>query len=112
MHGIWRTVLPKAALGRSLFVTVLDSVGHATRAGAEVRVYAAGTHKLVGARIVDSGSGYNAQNVLPVHFGIPGGGRVDIEVTWPANGARSVSVKRGVDVAALKGKPVEIRTLN
>ena len=111
MHGIWRTVLPKAALGRSLFVTVLDSVGHATRAGAEVRVYAAGTHKLVGARIVDSGSGYNAQNVLPVHFGVPGGGRVDIEVTWPANGTRSVSVKRGVDVAALKGKPLEIRTL-
>jgi hypothetical protein len=74
-------------------------------------VYAAGTRRLLGTRIVDSGSGYNAQNDLPVHFGIPGGGRVDVEVIWPSRGSRVPVMKRGIDPAALKGKALEIRTL-
>jgi imidazolonepropionase-like amidohydrolase len=111
MHGIWRNVASPGSKGRSLFVRVVDSLGHATRAGSEVRVYAAGTRRLLGTRIVDSGSGYNAQNDMPVHFGIPGGGRVDVEVIWPSRGSRVPVIKRGIDPAALKGKALEVRTL-
>jgi hypothetical protein len=109
MHGVWRNVATPGDKNQSLFVRVVDSLGHATRAGAEVRVYAAGTRKLLGMRIVDSGSGYNAQNDLPVHFGIPGGGRVDVEVIWPSGGSRVPVVKRGIDPAVLKGRAVEVR---
>jgi len=110
MHGVWRNVIPAADAARSLFVRVLDANGHATRAGAEVRIYASGTRKLLGARIVDTGSGYNSQNDLPVHFGIPGGVRVDVEVIWPGSGSRVPVVQRGIDARALKNAPLEIRT--
>ena len=111
MHGIWRNVAAPGDENPSLFVRVVDLLGRATRAGAEVRIYAAGTRHLLGMRIVDSGSGYNAQNDLPVHFGVPGGGRVDVEVTWPSGGLRVPTVKRGVDPVSLKGTPIEIRTV-
>ena len=109
MHGVWRNVASPGAKGQSLFVRVVDSVGHATRAGAEVRIYQSGTRKLLGTRIVDTGSGYNAQNDLPVHFGVPLGARVDVEVIWPNRGSRVPVMKRAVDVAALKNKPLEVR---
>ena len=51
-------------------VLVLDSKGHATRAGAEVRLYVAGSRKVVGSRIVNAGSGYTSQSQAPVHFGL------------------------------------------
>jgi hypothetical protein len=109
MHGIWRNVSAPDPGGRSLFVRVVDSAGRATRAGAEVRVYRAGSRTLLGARLVDAGSGYNAQNDLPVHFGVPMDVRVDVEVTWPAGGRRTVVTRRGVDVAALQNRSLEIR---
>jgi hypothetical protein len=110
MHGVWRNVASPGATGQSLFVNVLDSVGRATRAGAEVRIYRAGTRTLLGTRIVDSGSGYNSQNVLPVHFGVPVGARVDVEVIWPSGGSRVPVVRRGIDPASLKNAPLEVRT--
>ena len=110
MHGVWRNVAAPGSQGLSLFLRVLDADGRATRAGAEVRVYAAGTRRLLGTRIVDTGSGYNAQNDLPVHFGIPGDGRVDVEVIWPSGGSRVPVVRRGVDTRALKNAALEIRT--
>ena len=110
MHGIWRGVFSPADAARSLFVRVLDTKGHATRAGAEVRIYAAGTRRLLGARLVDTGSGYDSQSDLPVHFGVPVKGRVDVEVIWPSGGSRVPVFKRGVDPASLKGKPLEIWT--
>lgn len=110
MHGVWRNVAAPGDKNQSLFVRVLDSLGHATRAGAEVRIYATGTSRLLGMRIVDTGSGYNSQNDLPVHFGIPGGVRVDVEVIWPGSGSRVPVVQRGIDARALKNAPLEIRT--
>ena len=59
---------------RSLSVRVLDPKGYALRAGAEVRIDAAGTRRLLGTRLVDTGSGYNAQNYMAVHFGLPAAG--------------------------------------
>lgn len=110
MHGIWRGVLPKADASHSLFIHVTDSIGHAIRAGAEVRIYATGTRKLLGMRIVDSGSGYDSQSDIPVHFGVPGDARVDVEVIWPSNGVRIPVVRRAVTPSSLAGKPLEIRT--
>jgi hypothetical protein len=75
---------------------VLDRRGHATRAGAEVRVYAAGTRRVLATRLVDAGSGYDAQSDLPVHVGLPTTGPVDVEVTWPAVGQRRTARQPGV----------------
>ena len=106
-HAVLLNVLPSESARRSLQVRVRDARGFATRAGAEVRVYAAGTRRLLGTRLVDAGSSYDAQSDVPVHLGLAESGRVDIEVTWPANGTRQVTRKRNV---ALGGAVVEVRT--
>ncbi len=36
---------------------------------------------MLGTNIVDTGSGYNSQNAMPVHFGLAEEGLVDVEVT-------------------------------
>jgi hypothetical protein len=98
MHLLLRNLLASGDSRRSLQVRVVDGRGRATRAGSEVRVYAAGTRRLLGARLVDSGSGYNAQSDVPVHLGVAGELRVDVEVTVPSHGRRSVTRVRGIDV--------------
>lgn len=66
-------------------------------AGSEVRIYAAGTKRVLAARLVDSGSGYNAQNDLPVHVGLAGPGRIDVEVTRIGKGRRIQTWRRNLD---------------
>lgn len=96
MHLVLRNTLPRADAARGLHVRVVDGRGRATRAGAEVRVFAAGTSRLVGARLVDSGSGYDAQSEMPVHVGVPGGvARVDVQVIMPRHGKRVPVWQRG-----------------
>ena len=104
MHSILRNLLPAAEARRSISLRIVDSRGRANRAGAEVRVYATGTRRLIGTGLVDSGSGYDMQNDLPVHVGIGAATRVDVEVTWPANGKRTVTRVAGV-------RPGERRTI-
>ena len=107
MHFVMRNMLPAADAARGLHVRVLDAKGRATLAGAEVRVFAAGTTRLIGARLVDSGSGYDAQNDMPVHVGVPSGvARVDVQVIVPSHGARRPVWQRGV----APGKIVTVRT--
>ena len=101
MHYILRNMLDSVANRRSLKVQVLDAAGHATRAGAEVRVYAEGTRRVLATRLVDTGSGYNAQNDMPVLLGLPAAGRVDVEVTWPAAGRRETVLVRSVVAGTL-----------
>jgi hypothetical protein len=108
-HPLLRNALPPADARRSLQVTVLDARGRATRAGAEVRVFQAGTRQLIGARLVDSGSGYDAQNVAPVHFGLPNMSAVDVEVTIPTGRARRTARVANVDPAAWHGRALELR---
>ena len=96
MHLLLRNLLPAADARRSIGIRVVDSRRRATRAGAEVRVYGAGTRRLIGARLVDSGSGYDAQNDMPVRVGLGRAGRADVEVTWPGGGRRTVVGMRGV----------------
>ena len=109
MHSLLRNMLSSTNTSRSLHVRVLDSRGRATRAGAEVRLFAAGTTRLLGTRLVDSGSGYDAQSDMPVHFGLPTSGRVDVEVTWPSGGRRTTTRVRRVNPGRWTGRVLEVR---
>ncbi len=109
MHLVMRNDLEATAARRSLQVRIVDAKGHATRAGAEVRLFAAGTRKLLGARLVDTGSGYNSQNDMPVHFGLATMQRVDVEVTWPSRGRRWVVRSRNVAPERYAGSSLVVK---
>ena len=85
MHYLLSNKQPADRAQRSLQVLVLDAHGHYTRAGAEVRLYAAGTTTLLGTQIVDTGSGYNSQNAMPVHFGLAKQEMVDVANHHPVS---------------------------
>ncbi|MGE0464227.1 MAG: CRTAC1 family protein, partial [Vicinamibacterales bacterium] len=102
-HSLYRNLLPPAQASRAVQVQVLDARGRATKAGAEVRVYAAGTRRLLGMGIVDSGGGYCSQNVVPVHVGLGTSARGDIEVTTMGKDGRPVTRLEGVEPAARRG---------
>lgn len=108
--SIYHNELPAARAAHSLQVLVLDANGHYTKAGSEVRIYAAGTRKILGASLVDTGSGYSSQSVLPVHFGLPQPGKVDVEITAMSNAGRKLSRVEGVDPAKLAGQALTIKT--
>ncbi len=110
MHLIMRNELATSLAARSIAVRVLDAAGRATRAGAEVRVYATGTRRLLGSGLVDAGSGYNAQNDIAVHVGLPTAGDVDVEVTMPLGGQRTVTMARKVRLSAYAGRALDVRT--
>jgi imidazolonepropionase-like amidohydrolase len=86
MHSVLRNLNVDAA--QSIGVRVVNSLDRATRAGAEVRIFAAGTRQLLAMRLIDTGSGYNAQNDMAVNVGLPRASAIDLEVIWPANGQR------------------------
>jgi hypothetical protein len=108
-HGVLRNVLPERVARRSLAVRVLDARGRPGPAGAEVRVYAAGTRRLLATRWTDAGSGYDAQSDAPVHVGLATAGRVDVEVTVPTGAARVMTVVRGVSPATYAGRWLAVR---
>jgi hypothetical protein len=109
MHSLMRNDLDAATAGRSLSVSVVSATGHATLAGAEVRFYAAGTRRVLGTRLVDSGSGYDAQSVMPVHFGLGTAAPVDVEVIFPRGGKRTTVRERAIDPKKLHGKSLVVR---
>ena len=108
--NLYRNRLPAERARRSISVLVLDAKGHYTRAGSEVRVYKAGTREVLGARLVDTGSGYNSQSALPVHIGLPNPGKVDVEVTYMSGAGRRIARVTGVDAWARRGKPIIVKT--
>ena len=83
-HSLYRNRCPKIRRD-DRFKYSCRTRGHATR-GSEVRVYATGTRKLLGTGIVDTGSGYCSQNVIPVDIGLGTDGAVDVEVTTLGKG--------------------------
>ena len=109
LHGVWRNGLAATDAARSLAVRVLDAEGRSTRAGAEVRVYAAGTRTLLGTRVMDAGSGYNSQSDAAVQFGFAVAGQVDVEVAWAGAGLTVKVLRRNVDPAAYRGRVLEVR---
>ena len=108
-HTLLHNTLPPAVAHRSLRVRVLDAQGHATRAGAEVRIYASGTGRLLASRLVDTGSGYDSQSEVPVHFGLASMKPVDVEVTVLANGKRTSTRTRRVNPTSYIGKVFTIK---
>jgi hypothetical protein len=109
-HSLYRNLLPPEQARRSVQVLVRDARGRASRPGAEVRVYAAGTRKLLGAGIVDSGGGYCSQNVAPVHVGLGSEGAVDIEVTTMGKGGRRTTSLKKVSPAKSPGRALVVET--
>jgi hypothetical protein len=108
-HHLMRNV--GAGGTRSLSVLVTDANGRLTRAGAEVRVFAPGTRRLLSSGFVDSGSGYCSQSAAPVHLGLPPSAPtlVDVEVTVVGRGRRNVTTKKGVDPSAQRGRSLQMR---
>jgi hypothetical protein len=96
-HYLFRNLLPASQARQSLAVDVVDARGRHTKPGAEVRVYAAGTRRLISSGVVDTGGGYCSQNVMPVHVATAGARRVDVEVTSMGKGGRRVTRLAGVD---------------
>jgi hypothetical protein len=108
-HMLFRNDLPADIARRSIQVLVLDEHGRYTRAGSEVRVYRQGTDEVLGAGIVDTGSGYNAQNAKPVHIGLRDDVKIDVHVTTMTGKDRKTTVYSNVDWKGLNGKPYEVR---
>ena len=102
--------MPPEMARRSIQVLVLDKNGRYTRAGSEVRIYKPGTQEVWGGRIVDTGSGYCSQNAMPVHFGLPRAGRVDVEVVTLGTGGRRFERFLGVDPAKLARRTLVVKT--
>jgi hypothetical protein len=109
-HSLYRNLLPAPEAARSVQVLVQDAAGRATLPGAEVRVYAAGTSKLLGMGIVDSGGGYCSQNVAPVHVGLGTDGAVDVEVTTVGRGRRVATKIEKLNPSAAPGRVVVVKT--
>lgn len=59
--------------------------------------------------MIDTGSGYDSQSDVPVHFGLPGGQIVDVEITILAGGERRVEVIQGVDPRDYAGAALIVR---
>ena len=110
-HYLFRNLLPASRARQSLAVDVVDARGRHTKAGAEVRVYAAGTRRLISSGLVDTGGGYCSQNVMPVHVATAGASRVDIEVTSMSAHGRTITARRGLRIADRR-LPIEVRISN
>ena len=107
-HFLFRNLLPDAVKRRSLSVLVLNSKGHQTEFGAEVRVRNA-RGRIVASRLVAAAGGYNAQRAAPVHVGLTALDPVDVEVTFMSGDGRMVQTIRGVKPADFSGKSLVVR---
>ena len=96
-HVLLRNDLGPAARKKSVQVMVLDAKGKFAP-GAEVRLYD-GNGKLLGARLVNTGDGYNTHSVMPVHFGVGADGPVTVEVTYITAKGRVTQRETGVQPA-------------
>jgi hypothetical protein len=107
-HYLFRNLLAEDRARQSLAIDVVDTHGRHTNPGADVRVYAAGTRRLISSGLVDTGSGYCSQNVMPVHAATAGAPRVDVEVTSMSKSGRRVTRIPGVAVARAS-RPLTVR---
>ena len=109
MHHLLQNQLPKERARRSLQILVLDAQGHYTRAGTEIRLYEAGTQNLLGTNLLDTGSGYNSQNAMPVHFGLADEKPVDVEITTLTKHGRKNVVLSNIDPKQYAGRILIIK---
>ena len=59
--------------------------------------------------MVDTGSGYNAQNAKPVHVGLSAAVDIDVHVTVMTPDGRKTEVFRDVNWRDLGGKPFVVK---
>ena len=109
-HFLFRNDLASPG-SHSVAVLVLDEHGRYSRAGSEVRAFAAGSRRLLAMGMVDTGSGYCSQNAMPVYLGLGAAGVVDIEVTTLRGGRRHVTRVPNVNVSSLAGKPLVVKAV-
>ena len=107
-HFLYRNRLASRIARRGLAVDVVDAKGRRVYAGAEVRVFAAGTRRLISSGLVDAGGGYCAQNTMPVHVSTGEASRVDIEVTTMSTRGRQHTSVRHVSAAARSSSLVRV----
>lgn len=108
-HPLLRNVMSRERARRSLSVRVVNANGYAIYPAAEVRVFAAGTRRLLATRWVDAGSGYDAQSDMPVHIGLKNVQLVDVEVTVPRASSRAVTTIRRVSPSTYRGRWLVVR---
>src|SRR5262249_47280864 len=107
-HFLFRNTLPDSAKRHSLEVTVLDSKGHWTRFGAEVRLYDSSGRILV-ARQVSTGGGYNSQTAIPLNFAPAKLEPVTVEVTFMSRQGPRKQTIRNVNPASFYARALVIR---
>ena len=107
--SLYRNLLPPERARRSVQVLVLDDEGQYTRAGSEVRIYVPGTRKVLGSRIVDTGSGYCSQNAMRVHCGLGSKTCIDVEVTSRTRAGRKMTRVAKVDPDKLPRRVLVVR---
>jgi hypothetical protein len=112
MHLVMRNMLAVGPEAGFLRVAVIDAHGRRNPPGAEVRLFVAGTRQLIGLRLLDTGSGYNAQSSMPAQFGLGERRMVDIEITVPGGGVRRVTTVQGVDARAWGNCAATVRVTN
>jgi len=88
---------------------VVDERGNSTKPGSEVRLFEPGTRTCLGSRIIDTGGGYCSQNIMPVHFGLPKEGPVDVEVTSFSRSGRKTTRVAGVSSAQLPNRLLTVK---
>ena len=110
-HFLFRNTSPDAVKRRSLEVTVLDSKGHWTKFGSEVRLYDA-SGKVIATRQVPTGGGYNSQSAMPLHFGLAKLAPVTVETTFMTKQGRKKQTMKNVNPADFSGKSLIIREAN
>ena len=104
-HHLYRNLLDAGAAARSLQVVAVDATGRSVVPGAEVQLLDPASGGLLGTRLIDTGGGYCSQGAAPAHFGLPPGvERVDVRVTFVADGRRSTVVREGVLPADYQGR--------
>ncbi len=111
-HYVLLNLMPAERRGRSLKVMVLNENGIHTRAGSEIRLFKRDTRDLIGTRMIETGSDYNCQSVMPVHFGLHTTASVDVEVTLMTGDGRKITLLRNVDPRDYAGGHLTIKLDN
>lgn len=96
-HYLFRNDLPNPE--KAIKIQVLDSAGSYVMAGTEVRVFVSGSNELLGLRMLDTGSGYNSQNAMPVHVATGNHNEVDVEIRSMSNGGGKLKRLEGISVS-------------
>ena len=108
-HRLYRNTTPIDPDRSSIQVMVVDYDGRHRLAGAEIRVFLAGTRTLLGTRLLDTGGGYCSQSVKPVHVGVPASALLDVEVTVLTSRGRDITRVPDVLPIEIPGGVLEIR---